>query len=73
MDLFEGRDVSVYYPTRPNRDFRGWGLIVSGYTLEELAFLDKLPLFRPLRSSGLFQAVRSILAARSGHKRKKFF
>lgn len=45
-DCFAERDVGIYYPTAPNRDRRGWVLIVSGYSEEELQFLNNLPLFR---------------------------
>jgi hypothetical protein len=45
-DLFKGREVSVFYPTRSNRDYRGWVLIIAGYSSEELQFLKKLPLFK---------------------------
>jgi hypothetical protein len=46
-DLFECRRVRVFYPTRPNRDRRGWVLIALGYTGEELdgVDLEGLPLF----------------------------
>jgi len=43
-DLFRDKNVSVYYPIKPNRNLRGWVLIISGYTQEELAFLNALPL-----------------------------
>ena len=39
-DLFEDRRVKVAYPTRSNRDGRGWVLIFAGYSEDELASLD---------------------------------
>jgi hypothetical protein len=46
-DLYSDRKPIVYYPTRPNRDQRGWVLIFDGYAEGELAFIEKMPdLFR---------------------------
>lgn len=38
-------NVRVFYPTRPNRDGRGWVAIFMGYSQRELEFLTALPLF----------------------------
>ena len=44
-DALEDRRVKVAYPTRSNRDGRGWVLIFAGYSDEELASLDWTELF----------------------------
>lgn len=43
-DLFSPNDVRVFYPSNPNRDRRGWVLILAGYGNDELTFLDDLGL-----------------------------
>ena len=45
QDLFEGVQVRIFYPNKPNRDKRGWTLIVHGYGDQELDFMRSLPLF----------------------------
>lgn len=44
-DIFEGRPVGIYYPVRPNRDGRGYALLLGGRTEAELAPLAGLPFF----------------------------
>lgn len=44
-DLFTDTRVKVFYPTRPNRDRRGWVLIAHGYREEKLSCLRSLALF----------------------------
>ena len=44
-DAYGDRPVKVAYPTRSNRDGRGWVLIFSGYSEEELARLDGVDFF----------------------------
>lgn len=45
-DIFSGRPVAIYYPVRPNRDGRGYALLIGGSTEAELASLADLPFFR---------------------------
>lgn len=54
-DLFSGRDVTVYYPRRSNRDCRGWVLILAGFTEEEVTSLRTLPLFRNTLRDRIFK------------------
>ena len=44
-DIFVNDRVRVFYPSRPNRDGRGWVLIFGGYRDDELRFLELLNLF----------------------------
>lgn len=55
-DLFDGRDVSVYYPTRSNRDCRGWVLVLGGFSEEEVESLHTLPMFRDTFRGRLFKS-----------------
>jgi len=41
-DLFASHVVQVFYPSEPNRDRRGWVLIVAGYRPDQLGFLKLL-------------------------------
>jgi hypothetical protein len=45
-DLFSQLDVAVYYPVRPNRDGRGFVIILKGYEALSLSLLNDLPLVR---------------------------
>jgi hypothetical protein len=42
-DLFSDTDIKIYYPLRPNRDRRGFVLLLAGYDSEKLGFLKNLP------------------------------
>lgn len=59
-DLFQGTRVRIFYPQRPNRDRRGWVLIVKGYSAEQLAFLRHLELFEMDQWDGLHRAPADI-------------
>ncbi len=45
-DVLSSTRVKVFYPTRPNRDKKGWVLIAHGYSDHELKFLESLELFQ---------------------------
>jgi hypothetical protein len=59
-DLFKDKDVSVYYPFKPNRNLRGWVLIISGYSDKELTFLNDLPLSTKPDSIKSFKSKNSL-------------
>lgn len=56
-DLFEGRNIKVYFPKRSNIDYRGTVIIFLGYQEGELEFMKKLPCFSPLFKGDIFLTV----------------
>lgn len=41
-DLFAQTDVNIYYPTRPNRDSRGFVVLFKGYCPDDLSFINDM-------------------------------